>query len=46
MLLESGSRAALQALLAAWQPALHALRRAPEGRGLLRWMVDVDPHAI
>ncbi len=46
MLVESASRAALQRLLAAWQPALHALRRAPEGRGVIRWLVDVDPHAI
>jgi len=46
MLLESGSRAALQRLLAAWQPLLHALRRAPEGKGVIRWLVDVDPHAI
>ena len=46
MLVESGSRAALQRLLAGWQPLLHALRRAPEGRGVIRWLVDVDPHAI
>jgi primosomal protein N' (replication factor Y) len=46
MLLESPSRAALQRLLAAWQPALHALRRAPEGKGVIRWLVDVDPQSI
>lgn len=43
LLLESGSRAALQALLAAWLPCLHALRRTPAGRGVLRWAIDVDP---
>jgi primosomal protein N' (replication factor Y) len=42
MLVESGSRAALQRFLAAWQPTLHATRVA----GLIRWAVDVDPLAI
>lgn len=46
MLIESASRAALQRLLAAWQPLLHELRRAPEGKGVIRWLVDVDPHSI
>ncbi|RYF31471.1 MAG: primosomal protein N', partial [Comamonadaceae bacterium] len=46
MLVESGSRAALQRLLAGWQPVLHALRRTPEGKGVIRWLVDVDPQAI
>jgi len=46
MLVESASRAALQRLLTAWQPALHALRRSPEGKGVIRWLIDVDPHAI
>ncbi|WP_280817529.1 primosomal protein N' [Variovorax sp. TBS-050B] len=46
MLIESPSRAALQRLLAQWQPLLHALRRAPEGKGVIRWLVDVDPHSI
>ncbi|MCW5609363.1 MAG: primosomal protein N' [Rubrivivax sp.] len=44
MLLESPSRRALQALLAAWLPALHGLRA--KHKGLLRWAVDVDPLAI
>jgi len=44
MLLESASRAALQAFLAAWQPVLHAERA--RHRGLVRWLVDVDPQAI
>jgi primosomal protein N' (replication factor Y) len=42
LLLESGSRPALQAFLAAWQPVLQGLRL----RGLIRWAVDVDPLAI
>ncbi|RYF26909.1 MAG: primosomal protein N' [Comamonadaceae bacterium] len=46
MLLESASRAALQRFLAAWQPVLHATRAAPEHKGLIRWLVDVDPLAI
>lgn len=43
LLLESPHRPALQALLAAWMPRLHALRASPAGRGLLRWAIDVDP---
>jgi primosomal protein N' (replication factor Y) len=46
MLIESRSRAALQRLLAAWQPSLHELRRGAEGKGVVRWLVDVDPHSI
>ena len=46
MLIESGSRAALQRLLAGWQPLLHDLRRQPEGKGVIRWLVDVDPQSI
>jgi primosomal protein N' (replication factor Y) (superfamily II helicase) len=42
LLLESGSRPALQAFLAAWQPVLQGLRL----RGLIRWAIDVDPLAI
>jgi primosomal protein N' (replication factor Y) len=42
LLLESGSRPALQAFLAAWQPVLQSLRV----KGLIRWAVDVDPLAI
>jgi primosomal protein N' (replication factor Y) len=37
LLVESASRAALQATLHAWQPALRALR------GVLRWNLEVDP---
>lgn len=46
MLLESGSRQALQRLLAAWQPVLQELRRGPAGQGIIRWLVDVDPQSI
>ncbi|KAF1022432.1 MAG: Primosomal protein N' [Paracidovorax wautersii] len=42
MLLESPSRAALQAFMSAWQPVLQAQRP----KGLIRWLVDVDPLAI
>ena len=44
MLVESASRVALQRLLAAWLPQLHALRA--DHKGVLRWAVDVDPLAI
>ena len=46
MLMESSSRAALQRFLAAWQPLLQATRSQPEHKGLIRWLVDVDPLAI
>jgi primosomal protein N' (replication factor Y) len=39
LLVESGNRPALQHFLAAWQPALHALKRHRK----VRWHVDVDP---
>jgi len=48
MLVESGSRARLQALLRAWQPhldALHSSRGDPQLR-VLRWAIDVDPLTI
>ncbi len=46
MLVESGSRGALQRFLAAWQPVLHATRSAPAAKGLVRWAIDVDPLVI
>ena len=46
MLLESPSRAALQRFLAAWQPVLQATRAQPAHKGLVRWLVDVDPLVI
>jgi primosomal protein N' (replication factor Y) (superfamily II helicase) len=42
LLVESGSRSALQRFLAAWQPVLQATRE----KGLIRWAVDVDPLTI
>ena len=42
LLVESGSRPALQRFLAAWQPVLQGLREP----GLIRWAVDVDPLAV
>jgi primosomal protein N' (replication factor Y) len=45
MLVESSSRNALQAFLAAWLPRLRALRHGG-GRRVLRWAVDVDPLVI
>ena len=46
MLMESSSRATLQRFLAAWQPVLQTTRSQPEHKGLIRWLVDVDPLAI
>jgi primosomal protein N' (replication factor Y) len=46
MLIESPSRAALQRFLNAWQVVLHGTRQQPEGRGLIRWAIDVDPLTI
>jgi primosomal protein N' (replication factor Y) (superfamily II helicase) len=46
MLVESASRTALQRFLVEWQPLLHAQRRTPEGKGVIRWLIDVDPQAI
>jgi primosomal protein N' (replication factor Y) (superfamily II helicase) len=42
MLVECGSRRALQNFLAAWRPALHQLR----SKDVIRWAIDVDPLAI
>jgi primosomal protein N' (replication factor Y) (superfamily II helicase) len=46
MLVESPSRAALQAVLAAWHGPLLRLKRSAAHRGVLRWAMDVDPLAI
>ena len=46
MLVESASRKALQAYLAAWQPVLFETRRQPYFKSLVRWTIDVDPLAI
>jgi len=42
LLVESASRPALQAFLAAWQPLLQSVRPT----GLIRWAIDVDPLTI
>ena len=46
MLVESPSRAHLQRFLTAWHGVLLAMRQQPEGKGVIRWAVDVDPLAI
>ena len=46
MLVESPSRAHLQRFLTAWHAVLHATRQSPQGKGVIRWAVDVDPLAI
>jgi len=46
MLIESPSRVALQRFLNAWQAVLHSIRQQPEGKGLIRWAIDVDPLVI
>ena len=46
MLLESPSRMALQKMLWHLHGVLHQLRSQPEHKGVIRWLVDVDPQAI
>lgn len=46
MLIESSSRQALQRFLVQCQPVLHALRKSPAGKGVIRWAVDVDPASV
>ena len=46
MLLESPSRAHLHQVLFALQQLMHQLRSEPQHKGVLRWLVDVDPQAI
>ena len=46
MLLESPSRMALQKMLWLLHGVLHQLRSQPEHKGVIRWLVDVDPQAI
>jgi primosomal protein N' (replication factor Y) len=46
MLIESPSRKALHRVLELLQAQLHASRSLPEHKGLIRWLVDVDPLAI
>ena len=44
MLIESGSRPALQLFLSQWQASLHDTRS--RHKAVLRWAIDVDPLAI
>ena len=46
MLLESPSRSELHKVLSQLQAVLHHLRSQPEHKGVIRWLVDVDPQAI
>jgi primosomal protein N' (replication factor Y) len=46
MLIESASRKALHRVLELLQEQLHASRSEPHHKGLIRWLVDVDPLAI
>ncbi|MFM1950128.1 MAG: Primosomal protein [Pseudomonadota bacterium] len=46
MLLESTSRQSLHKVLDLLQACLHETRANPEHKGLIRWLVDVDPLAI
>ena len=46
MLVESASRASLQRFLADWHTVLHATRKHPDCKGLIRWAIDVDPLLI
>ena len=46
MLLESVSRMALQKVLWHLHQVLHQVRAEPEHKGVIRWLVDVDPQAI
>ena len=46
MLIESPSRKHLHRVLSRLQDVLHTLRSDPAHKGLIRWMVDVDPQAI
>lgn len=46
MLIETADRRALQRFLHAWQPWLHWVRSQPQHKGVVRWLVDVDPLAL
>ncbi len=46
MLLESPSRSDLHKVLTQLHALLHQLRSQPEHKGVIRWLVDVDPQAI
>ena len=46
MLLESPNRMALQRVLWHLHAVLHQVRSQPDHKGVIRWLVDVDPQAI
>ncbi len=46
MLVESDSRVNLQRFLARWRPSLLQARLSPQGKGVIRFAIDVDPLAI
>ncbi len=46
MLIESPSRKHLHRVLSRLQEVLHTLRNEPAHKGVIRWLVDVDPQAI
>ena len=46
MLLESASRSDLHKVLSQMHAVLHQLRHQAEHKGVIRWLVDVDPQAI
>ena len=46
MLIESASRKALHRVLELLQEQFHTSRSEPQHKGLIRWLVDVDPLAI
>lgn len=46
MLIETADRRALQRFLHAWQPWLHWMRGQPQHKGVVRWLVDVDPLSL
>jgi primosomal protein N' (replication factor Y) len=46
MLMESTSRKALHKALDVMQNLLYASKSDPAHKGLIRWLVDVDPLAI
>nr|WP_315138396.1 primosomal protein N' [uncultured Limnohabitans sp.] len=46
MLLESPTRMGLQKVLWHLHGVLHQVRSQPEHKGVIRWLVDVDPQAI
>ena len=46
MLIEAADRRALQRFLHAWQPWLHWVRSQPQHKGVVRWLMDVDPLSL